>query len=702
MSLRSLVPLLILVPLLAMAQDTTGLSPGKVITKSVRVVPNERLVLPPGTASTCLTIRGSDITVDFNDAYIRGDKDVYHNRENFNGIGLLIDGCNNVTIKNAHIQGFRFNVKVVNSHNVRIENCDVSFSRAILMTRDGALLDTFLNLRDNNQWRNYGAGIWIEGSSNCTVEKCYGTGGLIGAALVDTNGSRVHNCDFSFNGGWGIALSHSSDNIISWNLLDFVNRVWGGGWGGDSAALAVANDCDRNYFVGNSMTHGGDGFFLSNLNDIGPINPATGFFEPKGGSDHNVIAYNDGSWSPNNAFEGTFSDGNVYLRNISSFSGYGYWLGFSNYSLLIENTINDNDRGGIAIEHGKGTRIEGNHMERNQPTAIHLWQSDQKERKPFPSTMIDIIQNTIADSVRAYDFTGSTDLVVRDNKIVRASVPGFSGSQRTATSPIADFQMTPDWERLKAIVATKPPTFKMYSEQSLPKGSQWLQPAPYAPKDYRGNLAAQRQANPGMIELYLLESGVKVTAPDWATFEDTPEDPYLVRISAKAETGEKGGDRPLVVNLVSKDGKRTQKVTGLLRTSVWTLRWYSWRGLTYDDAQNWARLWAKEPLKTEQRRELGGDWSGKSPSEGVPADHFALAATTTIKVPPGRYLFHTVSDDGIRLFVDDRQIISRWNHHGPTSDNAAVSLDAGSHAIRVEYCQEDGAAVLRLDWTKTN
>ena len=106
-------------------------------------------------------------------------------------------------------------------------------------------------------------------------------------------------------------------------------------------------------------------------------------------------------------------------------------------------------------------------------------------------------------------------------------------------------------------------------------------------------------------------------------------------------------------------------------------------------------------MKTEQRRELGGDWSQKSPSEGVPADHFALAATTTIKVPPGRYLFHTISDDGLRLFVDDKQIISRWNHHGPTSDNAAMNLDGGPHRIRVEYCQEDGAAVLRLDWTKT-
>lgn len=700
MSLWRLVPALALAPAVALAQDTIGLSQGQVISKSVRIVPGERVVLSAPSSASCITVKGENITVDFGGAYVRGDKDVFHNRENFEGVGLLIDGCRNITIRNAHIQGFRFNVKIVNSQNVRLENCDLSFSRAIRMMRDGQQLDTFLNLRDNNAWRGYGAAVWVEGSTGCNLEKLVGTGALIGAALVDSTACVVHDCDFSFNGGWGIALSHTSDSVVSWNHLDFVNRVWGGGWGGDSAALAVANDSDRNYFVGNSLTHGGDGFFLSNRNDIGPINPQTGFFDPQGGSDHNVIAYNDASWSPNNAYEGTFSEGNVYIGNIGNFSGFGYWLGFSTYSLLLGNTINDNDRGGIAIEQGKGTKIDGNHMERNAGSAIHLWATNQKERTPFPSTFIDIVDNLIADSVLSYDLTGSTDVSVTNNKLVRAKAPDFAYSSRVPDGAFNLFKQTPDWLKLKEIQASKPADFKMYSEQTAPKGSRWLQPDAYSPKDFHGDLAAVRRGDPEMLEMYLLENGVKITGPDWVDFQDTEDDPYLVRIVPKPVDNEVGGDREAAVMLVSKDGARKQKVTGILRTAVWTLKWYSWRGFTYENDAWWQRTWASEPIKTETTRVLGGDWSNRSPSDGVPSDHFALAATTSLRVAPGRYIFHALSDDGIKVFVDDRPVIVRWNHHGPTPDNVPVDLDGSPHTIRVEYCQEDGAAVLRLDWTK--
>ena len=190
--------------------------------------------------------------------------------------------------------------------------------------KDGAPIDTFLNLRDSNAWRAYGSGIWLDSCKGCTVLGCKSTGSQNGLLMTDTSGCTVHDNDFSFNSGWGICLARSNDNVVSWNHLDFVNRTWGGGWGGDSAALGVADACGHNFFVGNSMTHSGDGFFLSNRNDVG-FNQSTGLFDPQGGSDDNVIAYSDGSWSAAMRSR-DLSLRNVYLGNQANASNFGFWL----------------------------------------------------------------------------------------------------------------------------------------------------------------------------------------------------------------------------------------------------------------------------------------------------------------------------------------------------------------------------------------
>jgi hypothetical protein len=94
------------------------------------------------------------------------------------------------------------------------------------------------------------------------------------------------------------------------------------------------------------------------------------------------------------------------------------------------------------------------------------------------------------------------------------------------------------------------------------------------------------------------------------------------------------------------------------------------------------------------------DWGTGSPGAGVPVDRFSarwsgwVEATTT-----GPTQIRTVTDDGVRVWIDDRLVIDNWTDHGPTTDTAAVSMVAGQrYRITAEYYEAGGGAVMRLQW----
>lgn len=64
----------------------------------------------------------------------------------------------------------------------------------------------------------------------------------------------------------------------------------------------------------------------------------------------------------------------------------------------------------------------------------------------------------------------------------------------------------------------------------------------------------------------------------------------------------------------------------------------------------------------------------------------------------GEYEFSTWSDDGVRLFINDKKVVDDWENHPPTENRATVQLAPGRHRIRLEYFQGDGGATMRLKW----
>lgn len=94
---------------------------------------------------------------------------------------------------------------------------------------------------------------------------------------------------------------------------------------------------------------------------------------------------------------------------------------------------------------------------------------------------------------------------------------------------------------------------------------------------------------------------------------------------------------------------------------------------------------------------LDYDWERESPHSLIPADNFSARFTKNEEFKAGTYLFRTTSDDGVRVWVDDRLIIDSWKD-GITQKEAMVVLDAGMHSIRVEYYEYAGPAMLSLEY----
>jgi hypothetical protein len=96
------------------------------------------------------------------------------------------------------------------------------------------------------------------------------------------------------------------------------------------------------------------------------------------------------------------------------------------------------------------------------------------------------------------------------------------------------------------------------------------------------------------------------------------------------------------------------------------------------------------------------DWAGGSPSAAVTADHFSViwAGWVTAK-QTGYHTFQTVSDDGVRLWVQGRRVLDNWTDHAPVSDlTPRLLMVAGKrYAIQMELYENAGGAVGRLLWT---
>ena len=83
---------------------------------------------------------------------------------------------------------------------------------------------------------------------------------------------------------------------------------------------------------------------------------------------------------------------------------------------------------------------------------------------------------------------------------------------------------------------------------------------------------------------------------------------------------------------------------------------------------------------------LNLNWYEGSPGPGMQIDYFSVKWDSTQYVPAtGNYTVSATSDDGVRVWIDGTLVIDGWYDHGPTTFTTVVALNAGAHAVHVEY-----------------
>ncbi len=94
------------------------------------------------------------------------------------------------------------------------------------------------------------------------------------------------------------------------------------------------------------------------------------------------------------------------------------------------------------------------------------------------------------------------------------------------------------------------------------------------------------------------------------------------------------------------------------------------------------------------------DWGLNAPAPSVNPENFSVRWSKTEVFESSTYRFRLVSDDGIRMYIDNQLAFDAWNDHGVRTDTFEKTLTAGPHDIRVEFYDSGFDAVAKMSYTK--
>jgi hypothetical protein len=523
---------------------------------------------------------------------------------------------------------------------------------------------------EQDEWLRYGAGIYLSNIEGGDIARNRATQGQNGLMATRSRHLRIWNNEFAFLSAIGLGLYRTTDSTIMHNRIDWCVRGYSHGFynrGQDSAGILMYEQSSGNVVAYNSVTHGGDGLFLW----AGQSTMDTG----QGGSNDNLFYGNDFSHAPTNGIEATFSR-NRFVANRVEENWHGVWGGYSHESLFLGNAFANNTEA-VAIEHGQGNVIAGNTFS-NDETGIRLWWNPTQDPNwGYP-------KHRDTDS-RDYLLAGNTFTGVK----TPTDITGTRNVRREDTVPETVPKIEPPPRRPDGIDALLPGGAR--------RGRQYIIVDEWGPYDWESPKlwpAGRSDETPLRLRVLGPAGTWKLDQVRGATLSATAGSvPGELEVTPAA-----GAVVDFSIRLRDNRGAAFGYERFFLPIN-WAVRFHDFTSNPKlpEDAEAFGRLLAEPPASLARPQRLQY-LTSRALADGLPINHVALAASADVGIPAGAYELQVISDDGVRVWVDDRLVIDRWAAHESAVDRAPIAR--GQHKLRVEYYELTGFAELRVDVVK--
>ncbi len=639
-----------------------------VIDRSVAIRRGTYRLASSDLAAPIVTVRGAGITLDLEGVELVGAPDSA-TPDRFAGLAILIDGGERITIRDATIRGYKVGILARNVKDLHLSGNDVSrnWKQRLYSTVERESLVDWMSYHNNekDEWLRYGAGIYLSDIDGGRIDRNVARQGQNGLRVTRSQHLTIWNNDFSFLSSLGIGFYRTTDSRIMHNRIDWCVRGYSHGFynrGQDSAGILMYEQSSRNVVAYNSVTHGGDGLFLW----AGQSTMDSG----QGGSNDNLFYGNDFSHAPTNGIEATFSR-NTFANNRVEENWHGVWGGYSFDSLIVNNTFARNQEA-IAIEHGQNNVIANNSFI-NDDIGIRLWANERQDPNwGYPKardtrsrgyriagntmngvktpTQITLTENVSMDEPAR---VSPVDPPAKLSDGIDPMIP--AGSRRGREFIIVDEWGPYDWQSAKLWPAGRSDTSPLRLRVLGPAGKWTL----------RSVAGASASARSGAIPGEIVLTPAKARHVDFA-------------VTLRDHTG------------------RDFSYSRFFVPIDWTVRFFDVSARTYEPP-DMVMIGKLPVVKTEKVDRL--DYlSSRALAEGMPNDNVALIAEAVAELPQGRFTLRTISDDGVRVYVDDKLVIDRWDVHESVVDEAPIA--GGRRKLRVEYFERTGWAELRVEIVK--